>query len=93
MIGLWIKNSLTTDNKRKLRYFKSAYNFNAQFYGAAMFFVILKLVQPDKRTGWSGINYKLENMKMSHFKHEVPKSNLKISEYMNEISISGETYS
>ena len=32
-------------------------------------------------------------MKMSHFKHEIPKANLQIAEWMNEISIAGETYS
>ena len=42
MIGLLIKNSLTTDAKRKLRAFKYAYTFNTQDYGAAMFFVIVK---------------------------------------------------
>ena len=30
---------------------------------------------------------------MSYFKHKIPKANLHIAEYMNEISIAGETYS
>ena len=30
---------------------------------------------------------------MSHFKHDIPKSNLHILEWVNEISIAGETYS
>ena len=51
MIGLWIKNSLTTNVKRELRAFKPAYNFNAQDYGAAMLFVIVKMVRPDTRAG------------------------------------------
>ena len=44
MLGLWIKNSMNTNSKRKLRYFKSAYNFNSQYYGSAMLFVIVKMV-------------------------------------------------
>ena len=31
-------------------------------------------------------------MKMSHFKHDIPKFNLQIAEYTNDISIAGETY-
>ena len=64
MLGLCIKNSLTTDSKRKLRDFKSAYIFNAQDYGAAMFFVIIKMVRPNTRAGLSDIKSKLENMKI-----------------------------
>ena len=59
MIGLWINNSLTTDDKRKLRAFRTAYTFNNQYDGAAMFFVILKMVRPDTREGCSDINTKL----------------------------------
>ena len=51
MVGLCIKSSLTTDDKRKLRAFKSAYTFNTQDYGAEMLFVILKTVQLDTRAG------------------------------------------
>ena len=47
IIFLWIKNSLTTDTKRKLRAFNYAYTFNTQDDGAAMFFVIFKMVRPD----------------------------------------------
>ena len=78
MLGLWIKNSLTTDSKRKLRAFNYAYTLNAQDDGATMFFVIVKMVQPDTHSGCSDIKYKLENMKMSHFKHDIPKANLQI---------------
>ena len=41
-----------------------------------MFSVIVKMAQPDTRAGCSDIKSKLENMKMYHFKHETPKSNL-----------------
>ena len=58
-----------------------------------MFFVIVKLVRPDTCAGCSNIMYRLENMNMSHFKHDIPKDNLHILEWMNEISITGETYS
>ena len=51
MIGLWIKNSLATFSKRKLRDFKSEYIFNTQYDGYAMFFVIVKMVRPDTRAG------------------------------------------
>ena len=76
ILGLCIKNYLTTNDKHKLRYFKSAYNFNAQDDGSAMFFAIVKMVGPDTNAGWSDIKSNLENMKMSHFKQEIPKSNL-----------------
>ena len=89
MLGLWIKNSLPTDNKRKLRYLNSAYTFNNQDDGAAMFFVIVKMVRPDTRAGCSDTKSNLENMKISHFKNDITKANLQISEWMNYISISG----
>ena len=92
MLGLWIKKYLTTDDKRKLRDFKYAYNLNAQDDGAAMLFLIVKMMQPDTHAGCSDIKYKLENMKMSHFKREIPKSNLQIEKWMNEISIVGEKF-
>ena len=50
------------------------------------------MVRPDTREGWSNINYKLENMKMSHFKHDTTKTNLQITECTNDIYIAGETY-
>ena len=52
-----------------------------------------KKVQADTRKGCSDIKYKPEKMKMYHFKHEIPKANLQITECMDEISIAGETYS
>ena len=42
MLDLWIKNSLTTDAKFKLRDFNYAYTLNVQDDGSAMLFVILK---------------------------------------------------
>ena len=44
MRGLLIKNSLTTDSKRRLKAFRSEYTSNTQDYGASMFFVIVKMV-------------------------------------------------
>ena len=85
MLGLCTKNFLTANDKRKLRDFKSAYNFNAQYYGVAIFFVIVKMMRPDTRVGFSDTNYNLENMKISNFKNNTPKSNLKIAEWMNYI--------
>ena len=58
-----------------------------------MFFIILKMVNPEKIAGCSDIKTNLETMKISQFKHEIPRANLLISEWMNDISISGETYS
>ena len=58
-----------------------------------MFFVIVKMVHPDTRTGCSDINTKLETMKLFQFKHVIPKENIQISEWTNDISIEGETYS
>ena len=85
MLGIWIKNSLTTASKRKLMDFNYSYTFNSETDVAKMSFVILKMVRPDTRSEWSDIKSKLENMKMSHFKYEIPKSNLQIAEWMNEI--------
>ena len=93
MIGLWINNYLTTNAKRKWRYFKSAYTLNAQDNGAEIFLVIVKMVRPDTCAGCSYIKSKLENMKMYHFKHDIPEANLKIVEWMNDITIAGKTYS
>ena len=58
-----------------------------------MFFVIVKIVQPDTHVGWSDINSKLENMNTSQFKQDTTKYNLNIEKWMNEIFIAGETYS
>ena len=57
-----------------------------------MFFVIVKIVLPDTRAGWSDVKYKLLKMKMYQFKHDIPKANMQISEWVNEIFISEETY-
>ena len=91
--GLWVKNSLTTYTNRKLRDFRSEYTLNTQYDGAVMLFVIVKMVQPDTCTGCSDINTNLENMKMSQFKYDIPKTNLHILEWMNEIYIDGKNYS
>ena len=56
-----------------------------------MFFVNIKIVRPDTHAGYSDIKSKLENTKMSHLKYDIPKSNLQIAEWTNEISIAGET--
>ena len=58
-----------------------------------MFFVVVKMVRPDTHSGCSYIKSKLENMKMSQFKHDIPKENLQIAERMNYIYIREETYS
>ena len=92
MISLWTNNSLITDAKYKLRVFKTEYTYSNNDYGAAMFFVIVEMVRSDTCTGWSNINTNLESMKKSHSKHDIPKANLQIVKWMNEISISGETY-
>ena len=44
MLGILINNSLTTDSKCKLRVFNPEYASNAQYNGAEMFFVIVKMV-------------------------------------------------
>ena len=58
-----------------------------------MLFVIEKMVRPDTHTVCSDIESKLENVKMSPFKHDIPKSNLNIVKWMEEIYIAVETYS
>ena len=57
---LWIKNPLTTNAKHMLRDFKSEYTSDAQNNGSAMFFVIVKMVQPETCAGCSYIKYNLE---------------------------------
>ena len=56
MISLWIKNSLTKDEKRKLRSYKISYSYNRQDDGSTIFFVILTMAIPNTRTGCSDIN-------------------------------------
>ena len=87
MLILWVKNSLTTDDKHNLRAFKTSYNYNKQDYGAAMFFIIVKMVRPETRAGCSDIKKKLETTSIYHFKHDIPTVNLHITECMNNISI------
>ena len=93
MLGLCIKNSLPVDTQRKLRAFNSAYTLNTQDNVDVTFFVIVKIVRPDTPSGCSDIKSNLESMNMSQFKHDIPKANLQIAEWMNKIIISGETYS
>ena len=59
MLSLWIKNSLTTDAKCKLRAFKDSYTYYNQDYGSAMIFVIVKMVRPETHAGYSDIKTKL----------------------------------
>ena len=53
------------------------------------FFVIIEMVRPDTLLGCSDIKSKLEKMKISHFKYGIPKSNLKIVEWRDEIFFTG----
>ena len=57
-----------------------------------MTFVIVKMVRPDTHAGSPDIKYSMENMKIFQFKHYIPRANLQITEWMNEISIARETY-
>ena len=59
MLGLRIMNYSTNYYKCKLRYFRSAYTFNTQDDGDSMFFVVIKMLPPDTRAGFSDINSKL----------------------------------
>ena len=47
MIGICINNLLTTDAKQKLKALSTAYNLSNKYDGDGMFFVIVKMVQPD----------------------------------------------
>ena len=79
MPGLWIKNSLATDAKRKLRE-KYAYTFNAQYYGASTFFVIekkrCKLIQ-EKDVQTSSISRKKWRCTISNMKSPKPTCRLR----------------
>ena len=50
-------------------------------------------MQPDTREGSSAIKSKPEKKIMHHLKHDIPKTNLQIAEWKNEISIDRKTYS
>ena len=45
-----------------------------------MFLVLVKMVRTDTCAGLSDIKYNQENMKISHFKYDIQKSNLQIAE-------------
>ena len=93
MLGPRTKKFLTNDAKHKLRAFSNAYTFNNQDDVYTMFFVIVKMVLPDTHAECSDIKSNLEIMKMYQLKNDTPRANLQISEWMNKIPISGETYS
>ena len=46
ILFLWIKNSMTTDAKLKLRAFKNSYTYKNQNYRSATFFFIVKNSAP-----------------------------------------------
>ena len=58
-----------------------------------MFFVIVKMVRTETRAGCSDINTNLENMNIYQFKRNISKARMQIAICMNDISITGETYS
>ena len=91
MMSLRNINALTAYTKLKLTDFNIYYAFISQDYGDTMLCVIVKSVCPDIQAGRSEINTKLNTKKSSQFNQDVSKANLQISEWMNEISISGET--
>ena len=51
IISLGIIKSPTKDAKHKLMAFKTSCDFNGQYYGAAIFFIVVKMVSPDARAG------------------------------------------
>ena len=59
MLSLWIKNSLATGEKHKLRAFKTSYIYNNQDDGFAIFFVNVEFSHPYTRVGCLDINTKL----------------------------------
>ena len=72
MIILYIKNSLTTDAKRKLGAYKTSYAYRRKYYRAAMLFVIWKMAHPNTCASWSDIKKNMETMKLSKFKNDTP---------------------
>ena len=58
-----------------------------------MVFVILNMVHPNTRSGWSDAKNNLETIELYQFKNDMSRENLKVEEKMNEISIADETYS
>ena len=71
----------------------TSYTLNSQDSRDEMLFFINKMVRPETHTGLSYIKTKLYTMNMSQFKHDVSNAKIHIMEWMNEISIYGDTYS
>ena len=59
IIILYIKNSMNTNVKLKLRAFKTSYTYKNKYGGAAIFFSIIKIVYPDTHVGFSDIKINL----------------------------------
>ena len=70
------KNSLTTDEKHKVRSFKTSYTYNNQDCGSAIFFSIVKNLRPDTRTQFLDIKSEIELIRMLRFKQNISKDNL-----------------
>ena len=68
ILGIYVKNSLTNDDKRKWSTFKTSYTYNNQDDGYTMSFVIVKMVHPDTCAGLSDIKSNTETMRMPQFK-------------------------
>ena len=73
--------------------FKTSHTQNNQYDGAIMFFVIVKLVHPDTYSVWLDTKKNMETTRMPNLNNDIPKDNLQIVEWMNNISIYGEIYS
>ena len=73
IIILCIINSLNKYVKYKLRAYKTSYAYNRQGDGSVLFFVLVIMVRPDTRAGFSGIKVKLETMNIYHFNNGIHK--------------------
>ena len=71
---LCIRNLLTTDNNCKLWELKTSYDFNDQYYGDAILFIIVKMVFPDTFTDFFDIKTKMETTKMSYFNQDLTRT-------------------
>ena len=62
ILVLWINNSLTTEDKLKLRAFRTSCTFNNQYDRSTMFSFVVKILPLDTRSGCSDIKTKLEDV-------------------------------
>ena len=76
MLIMWIRKSLTTDAKHKLKFYNNYYAYTVQDDGDKMFFFIVKMVHPDTSEVLSDIKENMDSIRTSQLNHDTHKVNL-----------------